>query len=140
MIEIIKKVAEQVFESMKPTTIIYGTVETVSPLSVRIDQKKLLEAEDLILSHFLRDHYVDVTVSHKTESIYGSWDTSHSHPDAGTSSLPIDHKHEYKGRKKILVHYGLKEGEKLALIRIQGGQMYYIIDRLEDPIVEGEWI
>ena len=101
MIEIIKKVAEQVFESMKPTTIIYGTVETVSPLSVRIDQKKLLEAEDLILSHFLRDHYVDITVSHKTESIYESWDTSHSHPDAGTSSIPIDHKHEYKGRKKF---------------------------------------
>lgn len=140
MIEIIKKVAEQVFESMKPTTIIYGTVETVSPLSVRIDQKKLLEAEDLILSHFLHDHYVDITVSHKTESIYESWDTSHSHPDAGTSSIPIDHKHEYKGRKKILVHYGLKKGEKLALIRIQGGQMYYIIDRLEDPVVEGEWI
>ena len=138
MIEIVKKVAEQVFESMKPTTIIYGTVETVSPLSVRIDQKKLLEAEDLILSHFLRDHYVDITVSHKTESIYESWDTSHSHP--GTSSIPIDHKHEYKGRKKILVHYGLKKGEKLALIRIQGGQMYYIIDRLEDPVVEGEWI
>ena len=56
------------------------------------------------------------------------------------STIPIDHKHEYKGKKKILIHYGLKEGEKLALIRIQGGQMYYIIDRLENPIVEGEWI
>ena len=140
MIEIIKKVAEQVFESMKPTTIIYGTVETVSPLTVRIDQKKLLEAEDLILSHFLREHYIDITVSHKTESIYGSWNTSHSHPDAGTAAIPTEHRHEYKGRKKILVHYGLKKGEKLALIRIQGGQMYYVIDRLEDPIVEGEWI
>lgn len=140
MIEIIKKVAEQVFESRKPTTIVYGTVETASPLTVRIDQKKLLQEEDLILSHFLRDHYVDITVSHKTESIYGNWNTSHSHPDAGNSSIPIDHKHEYKGRKKILVHYGLKEGEKLALIRIQGGQMYYIVDRLENPIVEGEWI
>lgn len=140
MIEIIKKVAKEVFESMKPTTVLYGTVETVSPLTVRIDQKHLLQEEDLILSHFLRDYYVDITVSHKTESIYESWDTSHSHPDAGTSTIPIDHKHEYKGKKKILIHYGLKEGEKLALIRIQGGQMYYIIDRLENPIVEGEWI
>ena len=34
MIEIIKKVAKEVFESMKPTTILYGTVETVSPLTV----------------------------------------------------------------------------------------------------------
>ena len=140
MIEIIKKVVEQVFENMKPTTILYGTVESISPLKVRIDQKKLLEEEDLILSHFLRDHYVDITVSHKTESIYGSWNTNHGHPNVSPAPIPTEHRHEYKGRKKILIHYGLKKGEKVALIRIQGGQMYYIIDRLEEPIIEGEWI
>lgn len=140
MIEVMKKIAEQVFESMKPTTIIYGTIEKVSPLEIRIDQKKVLKEEDLILSHFLRDYHVDITISHKTESIYESWDTTHSHPDAGTSAIPTEHKHEYKGRKKILIHNGLRNNEKVALIRIQGGQMYYVIDRLENPIVEGEWI
>lgn len=140
MIDAIKRIVDNLLERKKLMIFEYGTVEEVSPLKIRIDQKHLLYEGDLKLSHLVKDYYVDVTVSHKTESIYESWDTSHSHPDAGTSSIPIDHKHEYKGRKKILIHNGLKEGEKVILLRQQGGQMYYIIDRLEDPIVEGEWI
>lgn len=140
MIDAIKRIVDNLLERKKLMIFEYGTVEEVSPLKIRIDQKHLLYEGDLKLSHLVKDYYVDVTVSHKTESIYESWDTSHSHPDAGTSSIPIDHKHEYKGRKKILIHNGLKEGEKVILLRQQGGQMYYIIDRLEDLIVEGEWI
>ena len=47
---------------------------------------------------------------------------------------------EYKGRKKIMMHYSLRKGEKVVLIRQDGGQLYYILDRIDDPIVEGEWI
>ena len=75
-----------------------------------------------------------------TDSIYGALDNYHDHPGAGKNDIPIDHEHEYKGRKKIMMHYSLRKGEKVVLIRQAGGQLYYILDRIDDPIVEGEWI
>ena len=39
-----------------------------------------------------------------------------------------------------MMHYSLRKGEKVVLIRQVGGQLYYILDRIDDPIVEGEWI
>lgn len=140
MIELIKQIAINVNEQSKLSKFEFGTVESISPLKIRIDQKKILEQTDLLLSHLVRDYYVDITVQHSTDSIYGGWDTTHSHPNAGDNVIPIDHEHEYKGRKKIMIHNGLKVGEKVVLIRQMGGQLYYILDRIEDPVVEGEWI
>ena len=140
MIELIKQIAINVNEQSKLSKFEFGTVESISPLKIRIDQKKILEQSDLLLSHLVRDYYVDITVQHSTDSIYGGWDTTHSHPGAGDNVIPIDHEHEYKGRKKIMIHNGLRVGEKVVLIRQMGGQLYYILDRIEDPIVEGEWI
>ena len=140
MIELIKQIAINVNEQSKLSKFEFGTVESISPLKIRIDQKKILEQTDLLLSHLVRDYYVDITVQHSTDSIYGGWDTTHSHPNAGDNVIPIDHEHEYKGRKKIMIHHGLKVGEKVVLTRQMGGQLYYILDRIEDPVVEGEWI
>jgi hypothetical protein len=41
------------------------------------------------------------------------------------------HKHDIKqAKKKIFIHNKLKVGDKVALLRRQGGQDYYILDRL----------
>lgn len=140
MIDVIKEVIEKLLERKKMTKLEFGIIESVKPLTVRIDAKKLLQEEDLILSHLVKDYYVDITVQHSTDSIYGSWNTSHSHPDAGNNSIPTDHEHEYKGRKKILIHNGLLKGEKVVMVRQEGGQLYYILDRTNDPTVQGEWL
>ena len=140
MIDAIKEVVEKLLERKKMTKLEFGIVETVNPLTVRVEAKKLLQAEDLILSHLVRDYYVDITVQHSTDSIHGAWDTSHDHPNVGKNVIPIDHEHEYTGRKKILIHNALLKGEKVIMIRQEGGQIYYILDRINDPTVEGEWI
>lgn len=140
MIDVIKEVIEKLLERKKMTKLEFGIVETVNPLTVRVEAKKLLQAEDLILSHLVRDYYVDITVQHSTDSIHGPWDTSHDHPNVGKNVIPIDHEHEYTGRKKILIHNALLKGEKVIMIRQEGGQIYYILDRINDPTVEGEWI
>lgn len=140
MIEAIKQIVENLLERKKLMIFEYGTVEEVSPLKIRIDQKHLLYESDLKLSHLVRDYYVDITVQHSTDSIYGDWDTNHSHPNVFPEPIPTDHEHEYKGRKKILIHNGLLKGEKVVLLREQGGQMYYVLDRVVDSIVKGEWI
>ena len=50
------------------------------------------------------------------------------------------HKHEYKGRKKITLHYGLKVGEDVVLLKVQGGQTYIVLDRYKAPETQGEWL
>ena len=121
----------------------FGIVEKVSPLEIRVDQKLLLDEKFLILTKNVINHYVDIEVNHFTESDplvgYSPWDTTHGHPDAGSGSIPESHRHKYTGRKKIKIFNGLQVGEKVILIRLQGGQKYIVLDRINDHTVTGEW-
>lgn len=72
------------------------------------------------------------TVDHVTEVI------SHGHPvtdtyTGGGTAQPVDHSHPYKGRKSFRVHLGLKMGEKVILVRCDGGQQFVVLDRWEAP-------
>ena len=71
--------------------------------------------------------------------------TIHKHAYEGTTdgSLSAEatlHGHGYKGRKKVLIHYELKQGESVLLIKIQGGQKYIVLDRIGVVPTEGEWV
>lgn len=141
IVRLIKKIAEEGGDSKKPMAVQTGTVISVSPLKIKADNNMEHDYSlgDLILTHLVRDYEVDITVNHSTDSIYQDWDTTHSHPGAGANTIPIDHEHEYTGRKKIIMHLGLKVGEKVLLIQEQGGQRWIVVDRIEDPLVTGEW-
>lgn len=122
MTDIVRDIKKHVLKAvlaMKLTDPVYGTVESVAPLKVRIDQKLLLEQEQLKLTRAVMDYEVDMTVDHLTEKREG-----------GTSAEAFaSHNHEYKGRKKFLIHNGLIVGDKVTMIRAHGGQQYLIIDK-----------
>ena len=122
----------------------FGTVESNPPIKIIVDQKLVLTEEYLILTKAVTDHYVDIEVNHYTQSdpLVGTspWNTTHSHPDAGSAEIPTTHRHEYKGRKKIMIYNGLLPGEKVILIRLQGGQRYVVLDRINNHTVKGEWV
>lgn len=131
LVSLIKQIAVNVIMEGKPVDIQYGTVESVEPLVIRTNQKLLLEAEDVILSNMVRDHNVDMTVSHQTEEMELIENLSTDYKK---------HRHAYKGRKKITLHYGLKAGEKVLLLREQGGQRFLVVDRVSELGTEGEWL
>lgn len=163
LLKAIKEAANQCNEESNPSGIYFGEVLSIEPLSVLVEQKLTLTQEFLTLTHAVKDYYVDVTVSHYT--VNDSYlDPTHRHhldnqndtsrrdettnkddprPNDPYTETTYDfdttHKHEYKGRKKIMLHHGLKPGEQVMLLRVQGGQNYIIIDRVNDPICEGEW-
>lgn len=130
--ELIKTISAQAVAEGSPVSIRFGKVIQEKPLKIEVEQKLLLEEEHehLILTNLVRDYYVDMTVSHVTET------------RAGGSGFPMyeSHDHDYKGRKKFLIHNGLKMGEKVILLQLQGGQQYIVLDRVDDPIVKGQWI
>lgn len=119
VLRIMKNSSKNVFDSSKPCDIVYGTVESIAPLKIRVDQKLLLEQEQLKLTRMVLDYEVEMTVDHVTE------DKSGGSGDASFES----HNHAYRGRKKFLVHNGLVEGDFVTMIRAHGGQQYLVIDK-----------
>lgn len=116
----IKTIALNALEASKPSGIFFGTVLSTSPLKIQVEQKMTLGAEFLVLSTLVQDFTVSMTVDHKTEDKSGG---------SGDSSF-ASHNHDYKGTKSFRVHLGLKAGEKVILLRVQGGQQFIVLDRV----------
>ena len=131
LVQLLKELSKKTNDAQEPFEHRKGTVESVKPLTVRVDQKLILEEDDLILTHLVRDYDVDISVSHETEDF---------ELVEGVLTDIKSHKHEYKGRKRITVHNGLKAGEDVVLLKVQGGQTYIVLDRFKDPQTEGEWL
>ncbi len=130
LVSTLQKLVAQTNNAMKPTDYCLGVVETVAPLSIRIDQKDILTEEFLILTDLVRDFSVDITVSHTTENRAGG----------GGDAEFASHNHDYTGRKKIIVHNGLSVGESVILIQQAGGQEFIVLSRLYDHSnVTGQW-
>lgn len=135
----IKKAAMDANEASQPMAVLYGTVKQEKPLEIRVNQKMTLKEKQLHLTHAVRDYEVDIEVSHYTVND-AFLKTLHDHPGVEENSFDSTHKHAYKGRKKIKIYNGLKEGEEVILLRYPGGQEFLVLDRVKDPITEGEWI
>jgi hypothetical protein len=77
LLQLIKKTALEAVENTKPTSVFFGTVESKSPIEVRVHQKLLLTEEDFVATEKLSE---------------------------------------------------LEEGDKLAILRLQGGQNFIVLD------------
>lgn len=103
----IKKASDEVNKASKPVFLMAGKVETVSPLSVRIDQKLIIPEPALILTDVVQDH--DITIN-----IHGISDSRGDN---------------ISGETTVTIHNALQIGESVLLIRKQGGQQFLIIGR-----------
>ena len=100
-VENIKRAALDAVASTMPSGVYYGTVTSTSPLKITVEQKMVLTEKQLVLSSLVQDFTVDMTVNNTTD-----------------------------GKKSFTVHLGLKQGEKVMLIRVQGGQQFIVLDRV----------
>lgn len=129
---------------MKLTDVEFGRVTSVNPLVITLDSKLPLPAAFLTLTNAVKDHTVDITVSWATvEDDYLKPDHKHGNGNNGSpTDNPIQwdtkHKHDIKGRKRITIHNGLTLGERVILLRKQGGQDYIVLDRVDEPKATGE--
>ena len=137
-LKIIQNVAAKVYANSEPSDIEFGTVESIAPLAVRVNEMILLKENQLVLTNLVKDFEVDIEVSHRTVND-NILNTLHDHPGVPKNSFDSTHYHAYQGRKKIKIYLGLKVGEGVIMLKKQGGQRRLIIDRTEPPMVEGEW-
>lgn len=117
----VKRASVEAVLAGKPFAFTLGTVISVAPLKVQVDQKLELASAQLILTNAVRDYTVHMTVDHETENTSGG---------SGEAAFE-SHKHEYIGKKAYRVHLALQVGEQVLLLRTDGGQKYIILDRVE---------
>lgn len=115
LIKLIKQAAIEAVEQSSPMGIAYGTVTKINPLEINVEQRMNVKGDMILLTSNVIDHEVKVEIDEKTE-------------DALTSQY--NHIHKYKGIKEQIHKKGLKKGEKVLLLRINGGQKYIVLDRL----------
>ncbi len=147
IIKLIKRAALDAVMAQKPMAFCLGEVVSANPLKISVDQKMTLTAAQLLLTNAVRDYVVYMTVDHSTGSALDSVDLTHKHSYSGTTSgkesysgntgdagaKGLAHSHNYTGKKKYTVHLGLKTGEKVILLRCDGGQKFIVFDRVEAP-------
>ena len=129
-VEVVKQAAIEAVDASKPLHLLFGQVISVSPLKIQIDQKAIYTEKMLVLTRNVTDFEVDMIVSHKTKD------------KSGGSGYPqfAAHNHDYRGRKKFLVHNALIVGDWVVLGRIQGGKRFVVFDRIKPiPELKGEW-
>ena len=130
MVQLVKQAAAEAVRAGKPTELRFGTVVSVSPLEIRIDQKAPLKEPQLILTRNVTDYEMDISVRHITEATSGG-----GHYEAFSS-----HSHGYSGRKKIIVHNALVAGDEVVLLQVQGGKKFLVLERRKPhPAMGGEW-
>lgn len=123
LIELIKQIVMETNAAAVMADVVIGEVIATSPLRVRIENKYVLEREDIVLTKNTSDWSVDMTVDHQTEDAAGG---------SGYAEY-ASHHHGYAGRKTYLVHNGLVVGDKVILLRESGGQRFIAIDRYDNP-------
>ncbi len=133
ILKTIKQASLETLQNTSPTDVLFGVVESVEPLAIRIDQKIVLSKAQLKLTKNVTDFTINITVNHKTEKdeylhTHDVFDTFTGGGSASTDTYI--HTHEVVGTKEITFHNKLNVGDSVILIKALGGQLYIVLDKV----------
>ena len=125
LMQAIKQAALDAVMQKAPTTITYGTILAEKPLEILVEDKFKVSAPMLLLCSGVIDRETEISFDNP-----GIENIVHGY-------LAIDPRHMVdklhfmeKIKNEITIYDGLKTGEKVMLLRVQGGQKYIVLDRL----------
>ena len=126
LLELIKQAGLGAVEEKKPVGFLVGNVKSISPLEIEVEQKLLLTEEILILTKSVMDYKTEITFddfSVKQTAVRYSMDNDDPSDDYRVS---------FKGgaKHKITVYNGLKVGDCVLLMKVQGGQKFVVLERV----------
>lgn len=150
LVQVVKKAAVDAVNASQPTGVVFGKVVSSSPLQIKTDQKLTLSMAQLVLSRNVTNFTVSMSVEHSTEKSLELLDLTHTHDYSGTSQeggsdfhthsyqgaaeqsnkKDLSHFHAYEGTKEFLINNGLKTGEDVIMMQMQGGQKFIVMDRV----------
>ncbi|MFM9329181.1 DUF2577 domain-containing protein [Paenibacillus mesotrionivorans] len=104
MLNAIRQAALTGMEAGKPMAVLFGEVISGNPLQVNVDQRFILDADFLIVPDSLTRLELDL---------------SHTHGSGGQGLAT-----------PVVIRPGLEAGDKVILLRVQGGQQFLIMDKV----------
>lgn len=105
----IRKLGAGAVDANYPVAVMYGTVTKINPLEVNVDQRFTIEEECLIVPEQMTKFEIDL---------------KHKHDTTGVPT-------QYALTEKVVIREGLKAGDAVLLLRVQGGQKFVVWDRVK---------
>ena len=130
LVKNIKQAAVEAVNASKPAGVIYGTVQSVNPLEIFVEQKLILTKEFIIVPEHLTDYETEITFDDPNiKQIYTTWNMEETQ-ESQRSKISFK---QPAVKHKITIYNALKEGDSVILFRKQGGQRYVVFDRAGAP-------
>ena len=135
LIDVMKRASLDAIDNAQMCDLRYGKVVSTSPLKVQITNLFTIPEALLVVPEYLTNHRVECTYSIPGASLSGKTAVSE---DLKNEDDPLaKHTHTVTVSNEdrtvttmVTVNNALKVGDKVALLRQQGGQSYFILDRI----------
>ena len=131
LLEVIKQAGVDAVGATNPVAVMFGTVTKASPLEVNVDQRFTLTEDFLVIPEslmMLRNSQGNFNMSLKGNVLTGPAVEDESE-ERWTGSMRI-YGAELEATRGSLQLEPFSVGDKLILLRIQGGQKYVVLDRV----------
>ena len=132
LLDTMKKVAQQSQNANVPAAFLFGNVTATSPLTIRVDNRFDITGDAIVVMKEFRagyypthTHTIDphdhVVPSHSTQAA-GEGPHTHGVSAFNTQKTGLTTNPE--------VYFGLAEGDRVVLLRNQGGQSFLVLGRV----------
>ena len=142
IIEIIKVAAMDAIENSKPCDLRFGTVSSISPLKVKVSNDFIIPESLLVVPEHLTDYSLNANVGGDGNTSSSSGTSVSMHVEGETLVIntnvistvdedePTDETVDFVDDRTLTIYNGLNVGDKVVLLRNQGGSSYLILDRV----------
>lgn len=110
--DVIKQLGAGAVGAQNPVAVMFGTVTKVGPLEINVDQRFTLDEDFFYVTERLSRYEIDLKHNHTYTDDESQQNTGDALPD------------------KIVIREGLKVGDAVLLLRVQGGQKYVVWDKV----------
>lgn len=110
----------EAMETGAPAGVYFGKVLSTSPIQISVDQKMTLGPAQLVLSRNVTDYHT---------AMEAEWETTEEEGGSGEEAFAM-HKHKLTGMLLMTIQNGLSVGDRVILLREQGGQKYVVLDKV----------
>ena len=163
MIEVIRNIIDEQMNAYGLTDLAIGTVVSISPLKIKLTDRITLNENQILLTEFILEKSLKLIHKHGVEDVKIS-KYRHTHKVEGATMKEQEHLHGIDLNTKpdvhshnaeitikdnlgakIIIQEGLKNGDKVIMMRTEQGQKYVVLSKLRDKksviidCISGTW-
>ena len=113
------------------TDLLFGVVTSVSPLKIKIDNRFEVDEKFLILSALVKETVINIPEREENKHLHVIPEHTTSPAGDGPHTHTIPQMNTYSASPSILLWRDLIVGDKVRVLRVNQGQMFYVLEREE---------